>query len=144
MIKRNLSMNDVSQGPGKFDLASEVRLKLSSRKISSWELDRFFKFLAHKFHYEVKHLCVSLGLNRRLLERAFQRQLGASPRGAFNRYRMIQARGRLAEGQSVKFVSLELSYRSTTHFDAAFRQCYGCCPTDFVKHLGLSCGLSSP
>ncbi len=69
-----------------------------------------------------------LGMSARTLSRRFRRDTGMSFRQWRQQLRLLQALRRLAEGQRVNAVALELGYESPSAFVAMFRRSLGATP----------------
>ncbi len=75
-----------------------------------------------------------LGMSERTLNRHFQQQTGLSYGEWVRRARMLEALVRLAQGQPVLRVALDLGYGSHSAFTAMFRRTMGISPSDYFKN----------
>lgn len=75
-----------------------------------------------------------LGMSERTLNRHFQHQTGLSFREWVRRARLLEALDRLAQGQPVLRVALELGYGSHSAFTVMFRRVMGISPSDYFKN----------
>lgn len=76
---------------------------------------------------------VMLGMSERTMNRHFQQQTGLSYGEWLRRARLLEALQRLAQGQPVLRVALELGYGSHSAFTAMFRRVMGISPSDYFK-----------
>ena len=74
-----------------------------------------------------------LGMSERTMNRHFQQQTGLSYGEWLRRARLLEALVRLAQGQPVLRVALELGYGSHSAFTAMFRRVMGISPSDYFK-----------
>ena len=72
-------------------------------------------------------------MSERTLNRHFQQQTGLSYGEWTRRARLLEALVRLAQGQPVLRVALELGYGSHSAFTAMFRRVMGISPSDYFK-----------
>jgi len=77
-----------------------------------------------------QQVCVS----ERTLLRHFRQQTGLSFSEWVRRARLLEALSRLAQGQSVLRVALDLGYESHSAFSAMFRRILGLAPSDYFTH----------
>ena len=75
-----------------------------------------------------------LGMSERTLNRHFQQQTGLSYGEWVRRARLLEALVRLAQGQPVLRVALDLGYGSHSAFTAMFRRTMGISPSDYFKN----------
>ena len=75
----------------------------------------------------------SAGASERTLARLFQRETGMTFGAWRQRLRLLLAIGRLAEGQAVTSVALDLGYESPSAFVAMFRRELGAPPTRYLR-----------
>ncbi|WP_129778416.1 AraC family transcriptional regulator [Peristeroidobacter soli] len=71
------------------------------------------------------------GMSRRTLTRLFRQQTGMSFAAWRQQVRLLEALSRLAAGQSVTAVALDVGYLSPSAFTARFRQTFGTTPTRY-------------
>jgi AraC-like DNA-binding protein len=74
-----------------------------------------------------------MGMSERTLNRHFQQQTGLSYSEWVRRARLLDALQRLAQGQPVLRVALDLGYGSHSAFTAMFRRVMGVSPSDYFK-----------
>lgn len=77
------------------------------------------------------------GLNRRGLQRLFQKYVGIHPKWVIQRYRLHEAIAQVQAGktQSWTALALELGYFDQAHFVREFRQLVGMAPGEYEKSL---------
>lgn len=73
-------------------------------------------------------------MSRRTLTRLFRRETGMSFAAWRQQVRLLEALSRLAAGQSVTAVALDVGYLSPSAFTARFRQTFGTTPTHYCTH----------
>jgi AraC-like DNA-binding protein len=83
-------------------------------------------YFAREVGTSVFHLC-----------RAFRAATGSPLHAYRNRLRLHQSLERLAEGEALIDVALDLGYSSHSHFTAAFRRAFGVTPSALRRSLGL-------
>ncbi|WP_241576783.1 AraC family transcriptional regulator [Rosenbergiella collisarenosi] len=76
-----------------------------------------------------------LNISERTLLRHFRREIGFSFSEWLRRARLMEALKRLAQGQSVLRVALELGYESQSAFSLMFRQRLGTPPSDYFQSI---------
>lgn len=91
---------------------------------------------------DVLPLC---GLNKRGLQRLFQKYVGASPKWVIQRYRLHEAVARVQAGAPMNWAALasDLGFFDQAHFVRDFRQLVGMAPGEYEKSLSLQ-GLAGP
>ena len=75
-----------------------------------------------------------IGMSERTLNRHFQQQTGLHYSEWVRRARLLEALQRLAQGQPVLRVALELGYGSHSAFTAMFRRVMGTSPSDYFRN----------
>ena len=75
-----------------------------------------------------------MSMSERTLNRHFQQQTGLSYGEWVRRARLLEALVRLAQGQPVLRVALDLGYGSHSAFTAMFRRVMGLSPSDYFKN----------
>lgn len=87
----------------------------------------------------VDHLVNRLGLNKRTLQRIFERYVGVSPKWVIRRYRLHEAADRLVGKETVNLpeMALDLGYFDQAHFINDFKKIVGTTPAKYA-----SCVLS--
>ncbi|SUX37968.1 Uncharacterized response regulatory protein SA0215 [Cedecea davisae] len=76
-----------------------------------------------------------LNVSERTLLRHFRQQTGLAFSEWLRRARLMEALSRLAQGQSVLRVALELGYESHSAFSAMFRRTLGVSPSDYFSSV---------
>jgi AraC-like DNA-binding protein len=79
-----------------------------------------------------------LNISERTLLRHFRQQTGLAFSEWLRRARLMEALNRLAQGQSVLRVALDLGYESHSAFSAMFRRTLGVAPSDYFQPESLS------
>ncbi len=74
---------------------------------------------------------LTMGASSRTLARLFRRETGMSFGAWRQQVRLLEALGRLATGQPVTTVALDLGYQSPSAFTSMFRRALGCAPTRY-------------
>ncbi|MFT4077113.1 MAG: helix-turn-helix transcriptional regulator [Asticcacaulis sp.] len=87
---------------------------------------------APDIHATIDRWCVDLGMDRRAFTRAFRRETGMS----FGEWRqqacLLEALPRLADGESVTAIALDLGYDSPAAFSTMFRRLLGVPPSRYA------------
>jgi AraC-like DNA-binding protein len=78
------------------------------------------------------------GASRRTLERLFQRETGISLGRWRQQARLLHAMRRLAHGESVTSIALEVGYESPSAFIATFSNAFGTTPGRFYRAHGAA------
>jgi len=86
----------------------------------------------------VEQVVSDFGTNLRTLQRIFKDYVGVSPKWIIQRYRLLEAAERMAEGKKVVWVdlALDLGYSDQAHFIRDFRRFIGRTPAEYAKSLG--------
>lgn len=74
------------------------------------------------------------GMGRRTFTRSFRKETGMSFATWRQNVRLIEALSRLAVGESVTRVALDVGYSSPSAFAAMFRRAFGVPPTHYLSH----------
>lgn len=84
----------------------------------------------------VDDLIIRLRLNKRTLQRIFERYVGVSPKWVIRRYRLHEAADRLASGEAVNWpgMALDLGYFDQAHFIKDFKKIVGTTPAKYSKN----------
>jgi AraC-like DNA-binding protein len=79
------------------------------------------------------------GLNKRGLQRLFQKYVGIGPKWVIQRYRLHEAIAQVQAGKVLNWtaLALELGYFDQAHFVRDFRQLVGMAPGEYEKSLVL-------
>ncbi len=85
----------------------------------------------------VEHVLAISGLNKRGLQRLFQKYVGVSPKWVIQRYRLHEAVAQVQAGKVLGWtaLALELGYFDQAHFVRDFRQLVGMAPGEYEKSL---------
>lgn len=77
------------------------------------------------------------GLNKRGLQRLFQKYVGVSPKWVIQRYRLHEAIAQVQAGKTLSWseLALELGYFDQAHFVRDFRQLVGMTPGEYERSL---------
>ena len=73
------------------------------------------------------------GMGRRTFTRAFRRETGMSFASWRQNVRLMEALSRLANGEPVTRVALDVGYNSPSAFTAMFRRAFGVAPTHYLS-----------
>ncbi|MFZ6747080.1 DUF6597 domain-containing transcriptional factor [Undibacterium sp. JH2W] len=87
----------------------------------------------------VEDVMAIAGLDKRSLQRLFQKYVGIGPKWVIQRYRLHEAIAQVQAGKTTSWVDLaqELGYFDQTHFVRDFKQLVGMTPGEYEKSLGL-------
>ena len=85
----------------------------------------------------VEDVANRLNLNKRTLQRIFNRYVGVSPKWVIQRYRLHEATDRLADGEAVNWpeMALDLGYFDQAHFIRDFKEIVGVPPGEYAKNI---------
>jgi AraC-like DNA-binding protein len=88
---------------------------------------------------KVDDLVRLLGVNKRAVQRLFQRYVGVSPKWVIQRYRLHEVAERLAAGEAVAWPEMvvELGYTDQAHLIKDFKMLVGRTPAEYAR--GVSC-----
>lgn len=89
--------------------------------------------LSVECRFRVDLMCAELGISERHLHRVFSESVGLAPKDWLRRERMVSARYRLREGNSIKEVALDLGFAHPKDFTREFRGCYGLPPSAYLE-----------
>jgi AraC-like DNA-binding protein len=84
------------------------------------------------------HWARAAGMSRRTLTRLFRRETGMSFAAWRQHVRLLEALSRLAAGQPVTAVALDVGYQSPSAFTARFRRTFGTTPTHYCTQAQSS------
>jgi AraC-like DNA-binding protein len=87
-------------------------------------------------HETIDDWCAELAMSRRSFTRAFRAELGLSFTQWCRQACVIAALPRLAAGEAITTVALELGYANPSAFSHMFRSVAGMAPRDYFGHLG--------
>lgn len=87
----------------------------------------------------VEDVADRLNLNKRTLQRIFNKYVGVSPKWVIRRYRLHEAADRLAEGGAVNWpeMALDLGYFDQAHFIKDFKAVVGKAPAEYARNIVL-------
>ena len=88
--------------------------------------------MAEEAGYNAKQLAKRCGVSLRQLERFFPKATGKTPQQWLNYLRQQKAFELLTSGQSVKEVSIRLSYKQSSHFSREFKRFHGVPPSELL------------
>jgi AraC-like DNA-binding protein len=82
----------------------------------------------------VDQLVEAFAIDKRAMQRLFERYVGASPKWVIQRYRMHEALARIDRGDTVDWAAfaLELGYFDQAHFSNDFKAMVGCAPSAYL------------
>ena len=85
----------------------------------------------------VDRLMATAGIDKRALQRIFQKYVGIGPKWVIKRYRLHEAIAQIQDGAPVDWaaLSLELGYFDQAHFGRDFRALVGQSPTEYARSL---------
>ncbi len=85
----------------------------------------------------VEQLCASAGVDKRTLQRLFQRYVGVGPKWVIQRYRLHEAIAQVQDGTAPAWaeLALQLGYFDQAHFGRDFRALVGQSPADYARSL---------
>jgi AraC-like DNA-binding protein/mannose-6-phosphate isomerase-like protein (cupin superfamily) len=86
----------------------------------------------------------ALGASSRTLARLFRRETGMSYGAWCRQARLLEALARLAEGQAVTTVALDLGYDSPSAFSAMFRRHFATTPSRYFPHRRGTAPATTP
>lgn len=81
------------------------------------------------------HWAEVAGMGRRTFTRTFRRETGLSFASWRQNVRLMEAMSRLAVGEPVTRVALDVGYRSPSAFTAMFRRAFGVAPTHYLTEV---------
>lgn len=88
--------------------------------------------------WPASRLSQAVGLSEKKLQAGFRAACGASVHARLREIRLRQAAERLAAGDSVTEVALDVGYDNLSHFGKAFRAQYGVLPSEWKGKGGLT------
>jgi AraC-like DNA-binding protein len=91
--------------------------------------DQEWEKRAKAARYRARDVAKSFGISLRTLQRHFQERYGLKVSNWLTALRMQEAYRRVAEGEMVKSVAIELGYKQLSHFSRDFKRYYGVPPT---------------
>ena len=132
-----LSLED----PGEMiDVAEQfIRARLPDRDRNITTINTVIEaIMADRMIIKVDDIVEQLKLNKRWLQRLFNRYVGVSPKWVIKRYRLHEAAEKVAHGQAIDWpaLALNLGYFDQTHFIKDFKAIVGQTPADYAKQIG--------
>jgi AraC-like DNA-binding protein len=113
---------------------ASVRLsRRSARRVEAIERVREALAADPAAPVSLRVLAVHAGLSPFQLCRAFRRQTGLTLTAYRNELRLRQSLERVASGEELTGVALDLGFSSHSHFSSAFRRCFGTTPSVFRR-----------
>jgi AraC-like DNA-binding protein len=84
---------------------------------------------------KVEDVVQKIGINKRTLQRLFDRYVGVSPKGVIQRYRLHEAAESISRGEASDWsaLSLELGYYDQSHFIRDFKAIVGASPGTYAS-----------
>lgn len=84
------------------------------------------------------------GMNKRAMQRLFDRYVGVSPKSVIKRYRLHEAAMRIDQGEVSDWLDLstELGYYDHSHFIRDFKSVVGMSPEEYRQNKNKKAGLS--
>jgi len=85
----------------------------------------------------VDRMVTTAAIDKRALQRLFQKYVGIGPKWVIKRYRLHEAIARIQDSAPVDWVglALELGYFDQAHFTRDFRALVGLSPTDYARSI---------
>src|SRR5260370_4307100 len=84
--------------------------------------------------WTIQKLAERAGMSRSTFALKFKQTVGASPMEYLTRWRMLQARDRLANSSDpISVIALSLGYESESAFSTAFNRVMGCSPRQYSR-----------
>jgi AraC-like DNA-binding protein/quercetin dioxygenase-like cupin family protein len=116
------------------EIASMPALPLSTPLPQEPRLARLCRALIHapSLEIDIDTMAHKADMSRRSFTRLFRQQTGMSFSSWRQQACLLAALSRLARGQSVTQVAIELGYSSTSAFTAAFRRTLGAAPSHYL------------
>lgn len=92
----------------------------------------------------MQHLLGLAAMDRRALQRLFQKYVGIGPKWVIQRYRLHEAIAQIQDGADVSWaaLALQLGYYDQAHFGRDFRALVGQSPADYAR--SLACAPAPP
>jgi AraC-like DNA-binding protein len=109
-----------------FQVAEWVWISMNSRlhQVQNWPE------LARQAKWSAAALAKNCGVSLRTLERYFLKEMGEGPKVWLSEQRQQRANELIRGGSSVKETAAQLDYKHPSHLTNAFKEQWGCCPTD--------------
>ncbi|UKS25663.1 AraC family transcriptional regulator [Paenibacillus sp. HWE-109] len=94
--------------------------------------------ITNKEILQVEDMAHTFGINKRTLQRLFNRYVGVSPKWVIGRYRLQEAAELMEKGGMPDWskLSQDLGYYDQAHFIKTFKSMIGKSPEEYVKSLG--------
>jgi AraC-like DNA-binding protein len=81
----------------------------------------------------VEDFVARFGIGKRSLQRLFRQYVGVTPKWVIKRFRLQEAAERLAAGDDIVQVAVELGYFDQAHFSRDFKGIVGSSPTQYAR-----------
>jgi AraC-like DNA-binding protein len=84
----------------------------------------------------VEDVCEQFSIQKRGLQRLFQRYVGVSPKWVIQRFRLQEAADLLRRGEALSRLTYELGYCDQAHFSKDFKAIVGASPAEYAARCG--------
>jgi len=131
-----LAAKDVQAMCAKADSFLLRHLPAADEQVS--HISHWLKLIEQDRHIvTVEDVMAIAGLDKRSLQRLFQKYVGIGPKWAIQRYRLHEAVAQVQAGKTLSWTALaqELGYFDQAHFVRDFRQLVGMTPGEYEKSL---------
>ncbi|HEV2693436.1 MAG TPA: AraC family transcriptional regulator [Verrucomicrobiae bacterium] len=107
-------------------------------RLAQRDFIRAYEFMrrSRKGTFRLQHLCSFLGMSKERFTRLFLASTETTPASFYNRMLLEQGRGLLRDrALSIKEISFQLGYKTTSHFIVSFRREFAASPQEY-RHRG--------
>jgi len=91
--------------------------------------DLDWQSLAVAAHFRPSGVAALCHVSPRTMQRHFKRSYGCTLGGWLRSFRLQIAYQKLAAGERIKCIALDLGYKQLSHFSRDFKRHYGCAPS---------------